>query len=194
MSKISRLLVAVGALLLLALYVTPMWRIDLKAPQYPEGVGLRIWVDTIAGMRPGDVQSINGLNHYVGMAPIEVEGFPELRYMPVVVGALVALGLLTAALGRRPLLYAYAAVFAVAAGLGLYDFYRWGYQYGHNLDPTAAIKIPGASYQPPVIGTKQILNFVATSWPDTGGIAALVTGLLVLAAVVLEARRRPAGA
>ena len=26
------------------------------------------------------------------------------------------------------------------------------------------------SYQPPVIGSKQLLNFHATSWPDIGGL------------------------
>jgi hypothetical protein len=41
-TKLSRFVVAAAALLLALLYVTPMWRIDLGAPQYPEGLGLRI--------------------------------------------------------------------------------------------------------------------------------------------------------
>ena len=60
-------------------------------------------------------------------------------------------------------------LFAAGALAGLADFYRWGYDYGHNLDPEAIIKIPGMSYQPPLIGTKQLLNFQATSWPASGG-------------------------
>jgi len=190
MSKLSRGLVGLAALLLALVYVTPLWRIDLTAPQYPEGVGLRIWVNDIRGMRPADLQSINGLNHYVGMAAIEPAQFPELRYMPWVVAALIGAGLAVAAAGRRVLLYAYGAVFAACAALGLHDYWKWGYTYGHTLDPQAAIKIPGASYDPPLIGVKQILNFTASSWPDAGGIAAFAAGGLILAAIVVELRRR----
>lgn len=194
MSKLSRWLVGAAAVLLLLLYVTPMWRIDLLAPQYPEGVGLRIWINKIVGARPADLQSINGLNHYVGMAAIEPDSIPELRYMPWIVAALIGGGLLVAALGKRPLLYAYAATFVLVAGFGLYDFWRWEYNYGHNLDPTAAIKVPGATYDPPLIGTRKILNFVTASWPDVGGFAAFLAGGLVFVALVLEWRRRSAAA
>jgi copper chaperone NosL len=192
MSKLSRWFVGVAALLLVLLYVTPMWRIDLLAPQYPEGVGLRIWIHKIVGARPADLQSINGLNHYVGMAAIEPDSIPELRYMKWIVAALIGGGLLVAGLGKRPLLYAYAAIFVLVAGLGLYDFWRWEYNYGHNLDPTAAIKIPGATYDPPLLGTRKILNFETTSLPDLGGYAAFLAGGLVLVALLLEWRRRGA--
>jgi hypothetical protein len=194
MSKLSRWFVGAAALLLALLYVTPMWRIDLLAPQYPEGVGLRIWISKIVGARPADLQSINGLNHYVGMAAIEPDSIPELRYMKWIVAALIGGGLLVAGLGKRPLLYAYAAIFVLVSGLGLYDFWRWEYNYGHNLDPTAAIKVPGATYDPPLLGTRKILNFVTTSWPDVGGYAAFLAGGLVLAAVLLEWRRRSTAA
>jgi copper chaperone NosL len=42
MSRSSRVILAVAALLLGVLYILPLWRIDLVAPQYPEGLGLRI--------------------------------------------------------------------------------------------------------------------------------------------------------
>jgi copper chaperone NosL len=50
---------------------------------------------------------------------------------------------------------------------GLIDFYMWGYDYGHNLNPRAPIKVPGMSYQPPLIGCKQLLNINACSWPHS---------------------------
>lgn len=193
MTKGNRFAVGVGALLLALLYVTPMWRIDLHAPQYPEGLGLRIWV---SGIR-GNLQSINGLNHYIGMRAIVPDQIPELRVMPWVVAALIAGGLLVAVLGRRPLLYAYAALFAGVALLGLYDFWKWEYDYGHNLDPMAAIRIPGMTYQPPLIGSKALLNFHAASWPDVGGLAAFLAGFLVVGTALLawrRARRAPAAA
>jgi copper chaperone NosL len=193
MTRTSRLVVALAALLLLVLYVAPLWRIELIAPQYPEGLGLRIWVNQITGIKPNDLNSINGLNHYIGMRAIEPDAIPELRFMPRLVAAAVVLGLLVALAGRRWLLYAWAGVFTLGAVAGLGDFWRWGYDYGHQLDPHAAIKVPGMSYQPPMIGSKQLLNFHATSWPDVGGWIAIAALVLVLGAAVLEWRRARAG-
>ncbi|HEX6616661.1 MAG TPA: hypothetical protein VF046_10185 [Gemmatimonadales bacterium] len=189
MTRASRLAVAAVSLLLLAVYVTPLWHINLIAPQYPEGLGLRIWVNQITGLKPGDLNSINGLNHYIGMRAIEPASFPELQYMPWLLGAAVAAGLLVALAGRRPVLYAWAGLFTLGAIAGLADFWKWGYDYGHQLDPHAAIKVPGMSYQPPVIGSKQLLNFHAESWPGPGGWIAIFALLVVLTVAVLEWRR-----
>ena len=189
MTRLSRLAVAVASLLLLAVYVTPLWRINLVAPQYPEGLGLRIWVNQITGMKPNDLNSINGLNHYIGMRTIDPASFPELEVMPKLLAAAIVAGLLVALAGRRPLLYLWAVLFTVGAVAGLGDFYKWGYDYGHQLDPHAAIKVPGMSYQPPVIGSKQLLNFHATSWPGLGGWIAIASLAIVLAAAVMEWRR-----
>src|SRR5690242_12827806 len=189
----SRIVVAAAALSLLALYLVPLWRIELHAPQYPEGLGLRIWVGQITGARPNDLNSINGLNHYIGMHAIVPDDFPELRVMPWLLAGLVAGGLIVALVGRRGPLYLWLQLIALGAVAGLVDFYRWGYAYGHELDEHAAIKVPGMSYQPPVIGTKQLLNFHAASWPDVGAwIVALCLAVGVTVAI-LEWRRGHGG-
>ena len=189
MKRSSRLAVAAASLLLLAVYVTPLWRIRLIAPQYPEGLGLQIWVNQITGLKPNDLNNINGLNHYIGMRAIDPGSFPELEYMPKLLGAAVVAGLLVALIGRRPLLYVWAVLITLGAAAGLGDFYKWGYDYGHKLDPHAAIKVPGMSYQPPVIGSKQLLNFHATSWPGVGGWIAIAALAIVVTVAVLEWRR-----
>lgn len=192
MNTRTRILLALAALLPLLAYAFPIWHIGLEAPQYPEGIGMYIWIDTIEGEDDNDLQNINGLNHYIGMKAIEPDAIPELRWMPWIIASLVGLGLLAAALGRRWMLYAWVSVFAVVAVAGLVDFYLWAYDYGHNLDPTAAIKVPGMTYQPPLIGAKQLLNFTAHSWPSLGGwatFASLAMGA-VLAAVDYWKHRR----
>ena len=188
MNRISRIGVAIASLILATLFAAPMWRVDLKAPQYPEGLGLRIWINQIRGATPNGLNSINGLNHYIGMKAIEPRQIPELRYMPYIVLGLILCGLLVAAFGRRSLLYAYLGVFLAVACAGLYDFWRWEYDYGHDLDPTAAIRIPGMSYQPPLVGGKQLLNFHATSWPDLGGWAAIAAVTVIVVIAVMEWR------
>jgi copper chaperone NosL len=189
-TRLSRFVVAAAALLLALLYVTPMWRIDLGAPQYPEGMGIRIWVDRIQGAGPNDLRNLNGLNHYIGMKAIEPDQIAELRYMPVIVGALIATGLLVALVGRRGPLFAWFGAYTLVALAGLADFWKWEYDYGHDLDPTAAIKIPGMAFQPPLLGGKQLLNFHASSWPDIGGVVAIISLTVVALVVLYEIRRR----
>lgn len=175
MPRSTRLLMAALSLLLLVAYVQPLWHIELEAPQYPEGLGLQIWANNIAGSQEHDLQKINQLNHYIGMQAIDPASFPELRWIPWIIGALIGLGLITALTGWRPLLYGWVTGFAAVAAVGLWRFYDWAYEYGHNLDPTASIQVPGMTYQPPLIGSKELLNFTAHSWPHVGGWAIFLT-------------------
>jgi len=185
-----RLLAALAALLLLAVYVAPLWNIRLIAPQYPEGLGMHIRVNTVTGVKPMDIENINGLNHYIGMKTIHPDTIPELRYMPWIVAALIAGGLITALAARRRVLVLWGVLYLAVAVAGLIDFWKWEYDYGHNLDMTQAIiKIPGMSYQPPLLGSKQLLNFTASAWPGIGGWAAGLSLALVAVAVVLAFRR-----
>ncbi len=163
----------------------PLWEVRLGAPQYPEGLGLRIYAHTVTGIKPHDLTNINGLNHYIGMKPITPAAIPELRIMPWLIGALVAVGVVLAVLGARRGLWIWLGCFAVLGVAGLYDFWRWEYDYGHNLDMDQAIIIvPGMTYQPPLIGSKQLLNFTATAWPGAGA-AALGVAFVGVAAVLL---------
>ncbi|MBX2973905.1 MAG: hypothetical protein KF797_12440 [Flavobacteriales bacterium] len=165
MKPISRVMIALSALALLALLTVPIWRIDLQAPQYPEGLYLQIFADRFEG----DVEKINGLNHYIGMAHIKNETFPEFILLPKIIVVLSALGVVAALWGRRILLFAGLVTLSLFGLWALWRMWDWGYEYGHNLDPRAAIKVEDMAYQPPLIGHKQLLNFDAWSTPDTGG-------------------------
>src|SRR5688500_9414307 len=190
-SRLARLFVVASSLLLLGLYVLPLWTVRLTAPQYPEGLGMHIRINTVEGATEHDLTNINKLNSYIGMKRIDPDSIPELRLMPWIVGALIVTGLLTAWLGRRRLVYFWTGAFVVIAVAGLVDFWKWEYDYGHNLDmETAIIKIPGMSYQPPLIGSKQLLNFVAVSLPGSGGLLAGAAITLALAASYLVWRNR----
>jgi copper chaperone NosL len=194
MKPTARFTLALAALMLGLAYVAPLWHIGLEAPQYPEGIGMYVWINTITGQKPNDLHSINGLNHYIGMKAIVPNAIPELRLMPWIVSSFIALGLVAALTGRRALLYGWTALLAVVAVVGLVDFWYWGYDYGHDLDPTAAIKIPGFSYQPPILGSKQLLNFTAHSWPGVGGWGIAVALVMAVVLCVIELRRRALGA
>lgn len=171
MTPRTRLLLGLGILVGLVALVLPLWEVRLGAPQYPEGLGLRIYAHTVAGIKPNDLKNINGLNHYIGMKTITPEAIPELRYMPWLIGGLILAGLAIAVRGSRRMLLGWLVAFALLGAVGLWDFWRWEYDYGHNLDMEKAIIIvPDMTYQPPLIGSKQLLNFTATAWPGLGAI------------------------
>ncbi|OUD35600.1 nitrous oxide reductase accessory protein NosL [Flavobacterium sp. FPG59] len=184
-SKISTLskvmLLVVMALLVSSVFV-PMWRIELSAPQYPEGLVLLLHADKIAG----DVDIINGLNHYIGMKTLHKEDFIEFTVLPYIIVFFALCALAVAVIAMKKGLYALFISFILFGILAGVDFYRWNYEYGHNLDPNAAIQVPGMSYQPPLLGYKQLLNFGAYSIPDTGGWMLIAAGLLLFIAVIKE--------
>ncbi|HEX6574951.1 MAG TPA: nitrous oxide reductase family maturation protein NosD [Gemmatimonadaceae bacterium] len=188
LSGLSRLAIGLSALLLAVAFVVPVWRIDLIAPQYPEGLGMLIRINTITGIKPNDLNNINGLNHYIGMKAIMPDAIPVLRIMPIALGVLVVLGIVVAIYGRRWAGWTWLAMIAAGGAAAMGEFYRWSYDYGHNLAPDAIIKVPGMTYQPPLIGTKQLLNFTAASWPSIGGIAAAVAFALALGALLFASR------
>lgn len=159
---------------LVAVFFLPVWRIDLFAPQYPEGLSMYIWINNITGQ----VDIINGLNHYIGMKHINIGMFPEFKFLSYVVGLFMVLGMIVAITGKRKFLFYYLLLTGIGGIAAMADFYKWGYNYGHNLDPTAPIQVPGLYYQPPLIGHKRLLNFDAYSFPDVGGWIVIAAGAL----------------
>lgn len=188
LGKVSRLLLVISAALLITVIYLPIWRIELDAPQYPEGLALQIHADGLKG----DVDIINGLNHYIGMKTLHNEDFIEFVLLPYVIVGFAVLFLLTALLSRKFLLYVSFGLFVAFGIIAMVDFWNWEYDYGHNLDPNAAIKVPGMAYQPPLIGFKQLLNFGAYSVPDMGGWFFIASGLLLLIGVIMEWRKKTA--
>ena len=171
-----RLLLIICGLALAAVLFVPLWRIDLDAPQYPEGLMLLIYPNKLAG----NVDIINGLNHYIGMKTLHTQDFIEFRLLPYIISFFALLFIVTGIVARRKLLYVTFILFVSFGMLAMYDFWRWEYDYGHNLNPDAAIIVPGMSYDPPLIGFKQLLNFGAYSMPDKGGWIFIAVGALLL--------------
>lgn len=167
------------------MFFVPAWSIYLIAPQYPEGLSMQIWLYKITGQ----VEIINGLNHYIGMKHIEASMFPEFNFLVYVLGFFVLFGLTIAITGSRRLLFIYLILSVMGGVAAMVDFYLWGYDYGHNLDPTAAIQVPGLSYQPPLIGHKKLLNFDSYSYPDTGGWVIVVVTFIFSIIWFLEWRK-----
>jgi copper chaperone NosL len=186
----SKIILIFASLILVLSFFFPIWYIDLEAPQYPEGIGLEIWLNKITGQKPHDLNNINGLNHYIGMKEIVPDAIPELKIMPFIIIFLILFGLGAGISGKRSLVYIWIVLFFVIAAVGLYDFYMWEYDYGHNLNPHAAIKIPGMAYQPPLIGSKMLLNFNAISMPHIGSWILVASVILAAVALIIDKKSK----
>lgn len=182
-------LMILGSILLLGLFLFPLWNITLEAPQYPTPLGMDIWITKLTGTNKGDIQNINLMNHYVGMKEITTE-MKEFEIFPIVIASMSLLGIALGFLGKKKFYLTWFILMLLLGIAGMYDFYLWEYDYGHNLSSTAAIKIPGQAYQPPLIGTKQILNFTAISMPATGAYIMLTGMLLTLSAYFVAGKKR----
>ncbi len=196
MKTLGRILMAAAGLLTLSLFIYPMWRIDLSAPQYPDPLGMYIHIDGLEGVEEHDLQNIDILNHYVGMKPLPKPGdMWEFQVFPIVVGAMGALALLFALLGNRRLYLLWFILMVVLGALGIYDFYLWLYDYGTNLDPHAIIQLTDEQgnplhYVPPLLGYKQLLNFEVWSYPAIGGVLLAVGIMLSFLAYIIAGRKK----
>lgn len=176
LSQITKTLSVVCGIALAIVIFVPIWKIELKAPQYPEGLSMHIHANKLSG----DIAIINGLNHYIGMRTLLTDDFVEFTVLPYIFAVLSLFGLLTAIINKRWFFILWTSLFFLFAVVAMVDFYIWEYDYGHNLDPKAPIQVPGMSYQPPLIGFKQLLNFEAFSIPSTGGWIMLGVGLSLI--------------
>lgn len=181
---------SISTVLLLGVFFFPLWRITLDAAQFPGGLELNIWINRFTGAEEGDyiIQNINILNHYIGMQYIEPDSIPELKYFPFVIYSMIAFALLTVVLNKKWFYASWMAVMLVLSVLGIYDFYLWMYDYGHNLDPNAPIILEGVTYMPPLFGEKDLLNFYVTSYPAMGTLLLGASMLFSAMAVYFKTR------
>ncbi len=165
----SRLWLLGGVVALVAAFFFPLWQIHLTAPQYPEGLNLDIHTHRIvAGNRGQDLHEINKLNHYIGMKPLEEADFLEMKWIPFALGFFILYTLRALVFGMMRYvvdlftLYLYFGAFSMASFV-----YRL-YDYGHTLDPKAAVTIE--PFMPVIFGTQQIANFRQASLPQLGSL------------------------
>ena len=174
----SRVVLALLVIPLGLCFTAPLWNIHMLAPQYPQGLDLDIYAYTVAG----DVQEVNTLNHYIGMAKIDRASLSELGWLPFALGGLILLTLRAALLGENRSL---VDLVVVTGYFGVFSMARFAYRlyvFGHNLDPRAAFQVE--PFTPALVGSKQIANFTTISYPQAGSywLVSFALGLLVVLA------------
>ncbi|HLF83804.1 MAG TPA: hypothetical protein VI837_06480 [Blastocatellia bacterium] len=187
----SRILILAAVAALVPAFIFPLWNMVFTSNQYTDGLVLHIYSSELQGGKTAnrdDLREINSLNHYIGMRPLLESDFSEFAWLPLAFGFLILLSLRAMVIGKMSNL---VDVFVLVLYLGLFSlwsFYHRLYSYGHNLDPTASIKVE--PFTPPLFGTKQIANFSVQSYPDVGSYALFAFAVLLFAAIFFS--RKPA--
>ena len=177
-------LVVLAAILLIAVYLFPLWQLTMFAPQYPDGLRLQIYSYKLDGGNRGqDVKEVNVLNHYIGMPALTTEAFTEFKWIPFVVGVMAILCLRAAVLGRTIMLVDVVVMYGYFALFSLWSFGYKLYTYGHNLSPEAAVKVP--PFMPPMFGYRKIANFEIYSYPGIASYALGAAFLILFGALAL---------
>ncbi len=161
----------------------PWWALRLVAPQYKEG--LYIWVYPYK--MDGEIDIINSLNHYIGMKEFSEASFPELDYLPYIIGGIAFITIIIALIRNRTALMIWTGVVLVLAMLGVYDIYRWLRTFGTNLDPSAPINID--PFIPPIVGTNQLANFETFSFFSYGAVLCTIA-IIILLIVLWKGKER----
>jgi hypothetical protein len=185
----SRGLVFIGALLLLPTFFFPLWNMTLYSNQFPEGLVLKIYAQKLEGGKSpnrDDLKEINALNHYIGMRELKEDDFTEFKWIPFVIGGVMLLALRVVVLGKMSKLVDLFVLFTYFGLFSLWSFYHKLYLYGHELDPTAAVKV--APFTPPIIGHHTLANFEVYSYPAIGSYFMAAMPLFLLAAMWLSRR------
>ncbi len=185
----SRGLVFIGALLLLPTFFFPLWNMTLYSNQFPEGLVLKIYAQKLEGGKTpyrDDLKEINALNHYIGMRELKEDDFTEFKWIPFVIGGVMLLALRVVVLGKMSKLVDLFVLFTYFGLFSLWSFYHKLYLYGHELDPTAAVKV--APFTPPIIGHHTLANFEVYSYPAIGSYFMAAMPLFLLAAMWLSRR------
>ncbi|MFF2447325.1 hypothetical protein ACFVSW_09470 [Neobacillus sp. NPDC058068] len=174
LSITSSLLIGLSAVLIVVSLFFPWWKMVFYAPQYPEGLNIIVFPNKLEG----EIDIINGLNHYIGMSNFGEENFPELSYLAYLVGGLAVITLITAILRNKKVLYGLIGIIALGGLAGIMDLHFALQKYGTNLSPKAPIKID--PFVPPIIGQNTVANFTTHSLLGTGIYFVIAAFILLL--------------
>jgi len=189
----SRIFLVLAAALLISVYVLPLWNLTMFAPQYPDGLRLDIYSYKLVGGNGGqDLREINLLNHYIGMKDLTQADFTEFKWIPFVVGIIALLFLRAAVLGTVSHLVDALVLYTYFGLFSLFSFAYKLYSYGHNLAPTAPVRVK--PFMPPLYGHEKIANFDIYSYPKGASylLALVVVALLCSFFFVWRDRRSEA--
>lgn len=180
----SRIVIFLAALMILPVFVLPLWQVNFRSERYPGGLMVHIYAHTMEEGKPGDLLEINALNHYLGMRSVEPEEISQFRWFPFLLGVCFLVALRTVILGTMSRL---VDLFVLTVYLGLFSL--WSFQstlssYGQLLNPFATIRVE--PFTPPLIGEIDVAHVLIRSGPEAGAFLLVLVPVIWIGAAVLS--------
>lgn len=176
------LLLVARVLLLVSLFL-PYWHMELHAPQYPDNLHLTAYLNHLSG----DVEEIDGLNHYIGMRPLEEAAQVERSIGVYIMIFFVVLLELASFIHSRWAVLLVAPVI-LFPGVFLLDLHLWMSHFGMNLDPHAPLSSAIDPFVPPILGTGVIGQFKTVASAGIGLILAAAASVILILALYFHRR------
>lgn len=185
-SRIARAILFVSIFSVYFAFNSPLWTMSFTSNQYVDALKMSIHINKLEGQvtdNRDDLREINALNKYIGMRPLLESDFSEFLWMPFVVGVFVLLVMRSVVFGRLRDLVDIAVLYLYFGAFSAWTFYNRLYSYGHDLDPSAPIKVE--PFMPPLYGKNQVANFSVESYPAGASYALAVFGALIFLALAV---------
>ncbi len=147
------LMIAAASILLVSIFF-PYWKMEMDAPQYPQGLEMTVYVNKVQG----DVDEVDGLNHYIGMRPISEAGEFERSMSLIAIAALIML-VVAAIFVHNPCALALTWPVMLYPGIFLVDLWLWMRSFGQDLDPSAPLSSIIEPFVPQILGSGQVAQF-----------------------------------
>jgi hypothetical protein len=173
--RLPTLLFGAAAILLIISIFLPYWEMELIAPQYPRGLHITAYVNRLTG----DVFEIDGLNHYIGMRPLDEAAQVE-KSISIIGIVSVSLLILAAIFVHNKWVVLLAIPAVLMPVLFLADLQWWLRKFGTELDPAAPLSSAIKPFVPMVLGRGRIAQFETVATPGIGLYLALLASILVI--------------
>lgn len=169
------IIIAAAAFILLISIFLPYWKLTLMAPQYPSGLKMETYVNRVTG----DVDEIDGLNHYIGMRSLKEAAELERSLSIIMILALVLL-----VAGSIYTHSPFALILTIPAILYpvvfLADLYFWMHNFGMNLNPHAPLSNAVKPFVPPLIGEGLVGQFKTIASWEIGLFLSFASSILII--------------
>ena len=176
--------IMLGAAIILFISIfLPYWKITLFAPQYPGGLEASMYVNRLTG----DIDEIDGLNHYIGMKPLGEAAVLE-RTLSVFIIIGLALLIVGTIFVRSPLVLFLAIPAVVYPVFFLGDLYFWMRNFGMNLNPNAPLSNAIDPFVPPILGEGKIAQFSTVATWEIGLWMSIAASVLIIIGLYFHRR------
>ena len=170
----SIIMILAASILFISIFF-PYWKLTLFAPQYPGGLEAKIYVNRLTG----DIQEIDGLNHYIGMKPMG-----EAAVLERTLSIFMIVGLVLLIAGTIFVHSPFALFLCIPAILYplffLGDLYFWMRTLGMNLDSNAPLSNAIQPFVPPLLGEGKIAQFLTVASWEIGLYMSFAASILII--------------